>query len=129
MPVDLAIVKGLRVHPNRHRSSMEPLTINRIVFYDTAQSQLHLISQCELLAPLSELQRDLDTAREAAFCADLADAIVPLEEPQPNTFQLVRETLERLALGLGPREQIRAHFIVRLLRLAGFQPQLDHCTG
>ena len=123
------LVKGLRVYPSRHRSAMEQLTINRIVFYDTNHSQLHLITQCELLASLPELQRDLETARDAAFCIELADAIVPLEEPHPATYQLVRETLERLALGLGPREQIRTHFIVRLLRLAGFQPQLDHCTG
>ena len=48
------LVKGLRAQPNRHRSAMEPLTINRIVFYDTHSSQLHLISQCELLTPLPE---------------------------------------------------------------------------
>ena len=38
------LVKGLRAQPNRYRSAMEPLTINRIVFYDTRTSQLHLIS-------------------------------------------------------------------------------------
>ena len=45
------LVKGLRAQSNRHRSAMEPLTVNRIVFYDTRTSQLHLISQCELIAP------------------------------------------------------------------------------
>lgn len=123
------LVKGLRVQPSRHRSAMEPLTINRIVFYDTQSSQLHLISQCDLLASLSELQRDLDTVRGAAFCVDLADAVVPLEEPQPAVYQLLKDTLERLALGAPEPSTLRTHFIVRLLRLAGFQPQLDQCTG
>lgn len=123
------LVKGLRTQPSRQRSAMEPFTVNRIVFYDAQGSQLHLISQCDLLASLSELQRDLETARCAAFCVDLTDAVVPLEEPQPAVYQLLRDTLERLALGGVGHSTLRTHFIVRLLRLAGFQPQLDQCTG
>ena len=123
------LVKGLRTQPNRYRSMMEPLTVNRIVFYDTRSSQLHLISQCELTAPLTELQRDLDTMRTAALCVDLVDTVVPLEDPQPITYQLLRETLERLTLGGTSLNLLEIHFIVRLLRLAGFQPQLTECTG
>ena len=123
------LVKGLRAQPNRHRSPMEPLTVNRIVFYDARTSQLHLISQCELLAPLAGLSRDLDTMRLAALCADLVDAIVPLEEPQPAVYQLLKQTLERFDAGAGDPLTVRIHFIARLLRLAGFQPQLDECTG
>ena len=122
------LVKGLRVHPNRHRSAMEPFTMNRIVFYDTRTSQLHLISECDLMSPLTGLQRDLDTARLASFCIDLTDTVVPLEEPQPAVYHLLKDTLERLALG-GSDLALRIHFIVRLLRLIGFQPQLIECTG
>ena len=123
------LVKGLRAQPNRHRSAMEPLTVNRIVFYDTRSSQLHLISQCELIGPLEGLQRDLETAQVAGFCIDVTDAVVPLEEPQPITYQLLKQTLERLALGGADLLASRIHFIVRLLLLAGFEPQLDECTG
>lgn len=123
------LVKGLRTQPNRYRSAMEPFTVNRIVFYDTRASQLHLITQCDLLDPLAALQRDLETMRVAALCADLADAVVPLEEPQPLVYQLLKQTLERLALGAGELHTARAHFILRLLRLAGFHPQLDECVG
>ena len=123
------LVKGLRAQPNRHRSAMEPLTINRIVFYDTRTSQLHLISQCELLNPLAALQGSLETMRLAAWCVELVDHVVPLEEPQPAVYQLFKHTLEWLALGLGDRTAMRIHFIVRLLKLAGFHPQLDECVG
>ncbi len=123
------LVKGLRVHPNRHRSAMEVLTINRIVFYDTRSSQIHLISQCDLITPLPELQRDLETMRTASLCVELVDHVVPLEEPQPRVYQLLKETLERLALGGDSLCALQVHFIVRLLRLVGFQPQLTECTG
>jgi DNA repair protein RecO (recombination protein O) len=123
------LVKGVRAQPNRHRSAMEPFTVNRIVFYDTQTSSLHLISQCELLAPLSQLAKQLDTMRCAAFCVELADAVVPIEEPQPAVYYLLKDALERLALDGGDPTGLRAHFTVRLLHLAGFEPQLDRCTG
>ncbi|MBI1991820.1 MAG: DNA repair protein RecO [Candidatus Omnitrophica bacterium] len=123
------LVKGLYAQPNRYRSAMEPFTINRIVFYDTRMSQLHLISQCDLLSPLTGLQRDVEIMRAASFCVELIDTIVPLEEPQPATYRLLKQTLERLALAREDPVVARLHFTVRLLRLAGFQPQLDECTG
>jgi DNA repair protein RecO (recombination protein O) len=123
------LVKGLRVHPNRHRSAMEPLTVNRIVFYDTRSSQLHLISQCDLLSSLAELQRNLEVARVAGLFIDLVDTVVPLEEPQPLIYALLKHTLEHLAIAPHERLSLRIHFIARLLKLTGFQPQLDECTG
>ncbi len=123
------LVKGLRAQPTRHRSAMEPMTVNRIVFYDTRASQLHLISQCDLLEPLSGLQGDLEVMRLAALCVDLVDTVVPLEEPQPALYALLKQTLAHLALGGTDRAATRLHFIIRLLRLAGFHPQLDECTG
>lgn len=124
------LVKGLRAQPNRYRSAMEPCTVNRIVFYESRTSPLHLITQCDLLLPLDELQRDLATMRIAALCVDLVDTIVPLESAEPAVYRLLKQTLERLALWAGSDQAaIRAHFVGRLLRLAGFQPQLDQCTG
>lgn len=123
------LVKGLRQTPSRHRSAMEPMTVNHIVFYDTHESQIHLISQCELRMPLAGLQQDLDITRCAAFCVDLTDAVMPLEEPQPAIYHLLRHTLERLATGPAALDRVRVHYVLRLLRLIGFQPQLDRCTG
>jgi DNA repair protein RecO (recombination protein O) len=124
------LVKGLRGQPNRYRSAMEPLTTNRIVFYDTHSSQLHLISQCELLDALEPLQRDLAIMRLAASCIELADVVVPLEDPQPAIYELLKRTLTHLASGGAEQAMAtRLHCILRLLRLAGFQPQVTSCTG
>lgn len=123
------LIKGLRQNGSRHRSAMEPLTENRIVFYDTKDSQLHLISECELVQPLSGIQRDWTTARLGARCVELTDIIVPLEDPQPATYALLRDTLERLNGGLGDEISLHIHFVARLLRLAGFHPQVVECTG
>jgi len=124
------IIKGLRAPSRRYRSAMEPLTLNRVVFYDTRTSSLHLITQCELLAGFPELQQDLGLARLAASCVELAEVVLELDDPQPAVFTLLHRTLQRLAGADAPGPvATRIHFILRLLRLAGFQPQLDECTG
>jgi len=123
------LVKGLRDQTRpRYRSAMEPLTLNRIVFYDTRTSSLHLISQCDLLAPFSALQRELEVTRTAAFCAELADVALEVDDPQPQVFELLRDTLTRLMYAAS-LPSVRIQFILRLLKLSGFQPQLDECTG
>jgi DNA repair protein RecO (recombination protein O) len=125
------IIKGLRAPRTRYRSPMEPLTLNRIVYYDTRSSSLHLISQCELLDQFGTLHQDLDVMFLAAFCAELADTVVELEEPQPQLFHFLKDTLGRLGGATTPatREAVRLHYVLRLLRLSGFRPQLDECSA
>lgn len=123
------IVKALRDQARpRYRSAMEPLTLNRLVFYDSRSSDLHLISQCDLLEDWSSIQRDLDRAVAAATCAELADVVVQAGDPQPQIFALLQHTLHRMAVGSTSLTSLRVHFMLRLLRLAGFHPQLDECT-
>ncbi|HBH96346.1 MAG TPA: DNA repair protein RecO [Candidatus Omnitrophica bacterium] len=123
------LVKGLRVPVSRHRSAMEPLTLNRLVFYDTRSSSLHLISQCDLLEAFPSIQRELEVARVAASCIEVVDAVLEPEEPQADIFRLTRDTLNRLAGSVPSLPSVWIHFVVRLLRLVGFHPQLDECTG
>ena len=123
------LIKGLRNDLVRYRSRMDLLTLNRIVFYDHRNSSLHLISQCELLEAYPELPADLDAMRVAASCGELIDALVEVDEPQPAIFELLQRTLTRITRRSDDLLALRGHFILRLLRLVGFQPQLDECTG
>lgn len=122
------LIKGLRNDLVRYRSRMDLLTLNRIVFYDHRNSSLHLISQCELLDAYPQLPRELEVMRVAASCGELVDALVEVDESQPAIFELLKRTLERLTTTTGDLLSLRSHFILRLLRLSGFQPQLDECV-
>ena len=124
------LIKGLRgPGPSRYRSAMEPLTLNRIVFYDSRTSDLHLISQCDLLCAFPGLSQQLDVMRIGASCAELVEVLTESHEPQPAIFALLHATLERLSDGAAHPAGLRVHFVLRLLRLVGFQPQLDECAG
>ena len=123
------MIKGLRDRSRpRYRSAMEPMTWNRIVFYDTRSSPIHLITQCDLLNGFDGLARDLESIRVAATCIELTDVVVEPDEPQPQIFELLKATLQRLSSGDTRLGSIRIHFVLRLLKLAGFHPQLDACA-
>ena len=122
------LIKGLRAPSTKYRSPMEPLTLNRIVFYDTRTSSLHLITQCELLNSFHALAQELAIIRLAASCVELIDVVVESDEPQPAIFNFLKTTLERLSSGDSRLAAIRIHFVLHLLRLAGFHPQLDECA-
>ena len=123
------LVKGLRDGRMRHRSAMEPLSVNRIVFYDVRSGSMHLISQCDLVESFHGLTRDLELMRVAAACAELADAILQPGEPHPDVFGFMQTTLARLVEGHLDPPSMRIHAVLRLLRLAGFHPQLDECVA
>ena len=124
------LIKGLRGDErSRFRSSMESVSLNHILFYDTRSSSLHLITQCELLRSYHELVHDVEDMRLASHFAELADSILEVEEPAPLIFELLKDSIERVAT-CEPyfRSSVKAHFVLRLLRLAGFHPQLDECA-
>ena len=123
------IIKGIRGERTRYRSAMEALTVNRIVYYDSRTSPLHLISQCELTEPFGGLTQDLHSMRLAAACGELIDILLEDGEHHPGVFELLRATLSRLATGGGEPLVVHSHFVLRLLRLVGFHPQLDQCAG
>ncbi len=123
------LIKGLRTASPRYRSPMEPLTLNRIVFYDTRTSELHLISQCDLLQSFPGLTQDLEVMRLAASCVELVDVVTPSNEPHQTVFELLKQTLGRLANRDGDPLAVHLSFVLRLLRLVGFKPQLDDCVG
>ena len=123
------LIKGLRDQARpRFRSAMEPLTLNRIVFYDVRSGSLHLISQCELVDEFRGVSSSLETMRAACACVEVAEALIEAGDPHPEMFRLLRGALGRLSAGEEP-SRIQAHTLVRLLRLAGFHPQLDECAG
>ena len=80
---------------------------------------------CDKLNPLHVEQRYPFVDQEAYTEQELQDFIVAAG----RIYQLMKDSLQRLALGVGEPSVVHVHCVVRLLRLAGFQPQVDQCTS
>ena len=88
-----------------------------------------LVTQADTIEPFVGLREDLLRTAFAFYLAELVDGFTEERDPHPSLFVLLAESLRRLASvepGLLP---LAARFgELRLLAIAGYQPQLFHCV-
>ncbi len=123
-----AIAKGARKPQSRKTGHVE--LFMRSNFMLATGRTLDIVTQAETIEPLRELSHDLLRTTYAAYAVELLDNLTPEEEKHSGIYRLLVDSLERFArsdnLNLAAR-----YFELRLLTLAGFQPQLfyDVVTG
>ena len=120
------IVKGIRDMRARFGSTLEPFSLNEILFYKRKKGgDLHLVTQVETLEDFVSVREDLERLATASYCVELLSELVEPEEPEPQIFELLNDTLHFLAGGHSCKRAARI-FEVKLLDLLGLLPDADH---
>ncbi|MFH0877944.1 MAG: DNA repair protein RecO [Candidatus Omnitrophota bacterium] len=119
------LLKGIRKDPKKFGSTLAPLSQNHIVFYKKRFSEIHLVSQCDLLDDFHLWRGDLKNFALATFVAEFVDDLLPLEDPHPKVFELMFDFLNSLK---SHRNDTRRLFEIKLLALSGFKPHFDSCV-
>jgi DNA repair protein RecO (recombination protein O) len=118
------LAKGVRRAASRKAGHIEPFTYVDLL---VAKGQsLDIITQAETIASHRELRDDLWRSSWAYYVAELVDAFTREEDPNALLFDLLQETLGRLAQGADPALVTR-YYELHLLALVGYQPQFFHC--
>ena len=119
------ILKGIRKDPRKFSSSLTPLSLNHIIFYRKRNSEIHLISQCDLLDDFGLSKGMLRSFMSSARVIELVDLLLPLEDPHHTVFTLIFDFLNTLKVN-----PLDAHlfFQVKILTLSGFKPRFDACV-
>lgn len=120
------IAKGARKFGNRFGSSLEPMSIVRVFFYEKERRDLVTISNCDLLESFFEAQRDPRVANAAAYFAELIEEFSPPQARDEDLYRLLTSVLRALAAG-GDRDFLTAYYDVWFLRLNGLLPHLARC--
>jgi len=122
------VAQGARRPKSRFGAALEPLTYLRVFYYERETRDLVRIGQCEILESFLDLQQDYRSGLALALTAEITEAVLPEREPQDAAFRLllhvirgIRQT-RRADLSLG-------YFLVWTIRLAGWLPDLDRCSG
>jgi DNA repair protein RecO (recombination protein O) len=90
------------------------------------RSKRRFVNACVLRdAPIS-LARDLVKFAYASYVLELTDRMVREREAGPDTYELVRDAIALLEHGDAEPGVLRA-FELHLLRLTGYEPELDRC--
>src|SRR6185436_12398551 len=83
------ILKGIRTDPKKFGSSLDRFSINDIVYYQHRNSDLHLVSHCDLRQFFFPVRQDLKKSLAASYILELINAIMPPEEKNEDIYQLI----------------------------------------
>jgi DNA repair protein RecO len=87
---------------------------------------LGALYQAESIDPFRTLLGDLEKTSYAVLIVELLDRLTEENQPSPALFRLLRETL--ILIEKGTDEAVMAAiFAVKMMRVAGIDPQVDQC--
>lgn len=121
------VAKGVRKTQSRKAGHLELFTHATVQV--AAGRNLDIITQADTVESYRALRDDLDKIGHAYYIAELIDQFTEDSDPAYPIFELLALTLARLADG-DPGDQFLAlrYFELKLLGLAGFQPQFHLCV-
>lgn len=119
------ILKGIRKDPKKFSTILALLSLNHLIFYKKRVSEIHLVSQCDVLDDFDLISGGLKSFGFSSFVAELVDSLLPLEDPHLEVFDLIFDFLN--SLKSAPWDT-RLVFEIKILALSGFRPHLDSCV-
>lgn len=120
-----AVAKGVRKPLSKMSGHVEPLSRGQ---FGLAQGRsLYVITDAQTLDPWSPLHDDVQRLTEALAMAELVDRSTDADAYSGQLYQLLRQSLEALALTPSP-EAVRRWFTLRFLDQQGYRPELDACV-
>lgn len=120
------VLKGIRKDHKKFGSSVDRFSVNYIVYYQYRNSDLHLISHCDLKSYYYPIRQDLKKSLAASYILELVNLIMPPEEKNEKIYNLMLDFLESLQTH-NDASLLVHYFQIKILSLSGFKPHLDAC--
>jgi DNA repair protein RecO (recombination protein O) len=121
------VMKGIRKDPRKFGSSVDKFTLNDIVFYQYRNSDIHLISQCDMKEFYGPIRQDLKRMTAASYILELVDTILPIEQKNEDIYELILQYLSSLQTDQDVSKLVHI-FQIKTLLYSGFRPHLDSCV-
>jgi DNA repair protein RecO (recombination protein O) len=120
-----AVAKGVRKTKSRFGARLEPFTRVQLLIY--RGRNLDTITSADILTSFDEVRTDYVRLTNAAALVEMVERITPERERAPRTYALLLAGLDALARGGGT--SVVPAFIIKLLSISGYHPQLTLCAG
>jgi len=120
------VMKGIRKDPRKFGSSVDKFSVNDIVYYTHRNSDLHLISQCDLKEFFFPVRKEIKRSMAAQYILDLVDAMMPVEEDNKEVYQLMLDSFKSLE-DISDVSKLVHLVQIKMLQLTGFKPHIDSC--
>ncbi|MFQ5903116.1 MAG: DNA repair protein RecO [Candidatus Binatia bacterium] len=120
------IAKGAKRSRKRFVNTLEPFSLVNLRFQDRPHSTLAFVHACDLIRGFKDLTTSLEKIAHASYLVEIADGLTGEREENRPLFEHLREGLifveER-----GTFLSFLTFFELKLLKLSGYQPMLEHC--
>ena len=120
------LLKGIRKEPKKFGSVVNLGSLNEIVFYHKRNSDLHLVSQCDLKSDFLGIRKELKRSLVLSYVLEMIDCLMPVEDKNEEVFNLAVACLNTLQGSSDPTKLIPI-VQVKILALSGFKPHFDSC--
>ena len=120
------ILKGIRKDHRKFGSHIDKFSVNDIVYYHHRNSDLHLVSQCDLTNFFFAIRKDIKKTMAANYILELVNVIMPPEEENKEVYDLMINYLENMGEATDTDKLVHI-FQVKILLLSGFRPHIDSC--
>lgn len=121
------VAKGVRRPASRLAGPLEPLNHIRAEFYQREGADLCRIRRAEILRSFLGVNPSLDRLFGFSYFAELAQELVPENNPNPQFFRLVLSSLDA-GEKCGVGHTLVCYFELWALRLSGLLPNYDYCS-
>lgn len=121
-----AMAKGVRRTKSRFGGRLEPYTRVDLMLYK-GRKDLDTITSADILTSFDAIRRDYARLTAASAIAEIVDKITPDRERAFSTYALLVGGLQALADDKGAT--VVPAFLVKLLSLCGYHPELKACAG
>ncbi|HEX2054516.1 MAG TPA: DNA repair protein RecO [Actinomycetota bacterium] len=120
-----AVVKGVRRTKSRFGGRLEPFSYVSLVLWK-GKSELHTVTQAEVLEPFRAVREDLDLMALGAVMLEACDRVTQESEASARVLELLVSSLHRLSDD--GSALVLAGFLLQLSSIAGFAPSMDFCA-
>ncbi len=120
------VAKGARKFGNRFGSSLEPMSLVKIFYYEKERKELLTISNCDLIESFFEIQKDLKINFTLSYFAELVEEFFPSGAKEDILFRLLRAVLLAIK-NKGDLNFLIAYFETWVLKINGLLPALSVC--
>lgn len=121
-----AVVKGVRKTKSRFGARLEPFTRVDLMLY-RGRKDLDTITSADIITSFDAVRKDYARLTSAAALADIVDKITPDRERAISTYALLIGGLQALSDDKGGT--VVPAFLVKLLSVCGYHPELRACAG
>jgi len=122
------IAKGARRPKSPFLGTFDLLNHNEILFYRHTRSSLHTLSHSEVKDGFPGIRDREPRTYAGTYAAELVKAMTREDEPHPETFDLLINTLRELSVAKDT-DRVLFQFEIKFLGTVGYQPELENCVS